>query len=64
MSADDFEITPGCYDRQLDSTYRYSSESVTFALLEEARSKCLKWMNQNKDNFTLYTFNTRLLGWI
>ena len=51
MSADDFEITPGCYDRQLDSTYRYSSESVTFALLEEARSKCLKWMNQNKDNF-------------
>ena len=53
MSKDDFEITPGCYDRQLDSTYRYSTETVTFALLEEARAKCMRWIHQNKDHFSL-----------
>ncbi len=53
MSKDDFEITPGCYDRQLDSTYRYSQETVTFGLLEEARGKCMKWIIQNKDHFSL-----------
>jgi hypothetical protein len=53
MSQDGFVITPGCYDRQLDPEYRFARETVTFAQLEEARWKCLKWIHQNKEHFTL-----------
>lgn len=53
MSHEDFEVTPGCYDRQLDSNYRYAQETVSYGLLEEARNKCLKWIAQNKDHFSL-----------
>lgn len=54
MSNEEFEVTPGCYDRQLDSNYRFSQETVTFAHLEEARAKCLKWIHQNKEHFSLW----------
>ena len=54
MSKDDFEITPGCYDRQLDAVYRYSSETVSFGLLEEAKGKCSKWLAQNAENFHVH----------
>lgn len=53
MSNEEFEVTPGCYDRQLDSTYRASQETVTYGLLEEARAKCMKWIIENKDHFSL-----------
>ena len=53
MSKDEFVITPGGYDRQLDATYRYSSETVTLGLLEEARAKCVRWIHINKDHFSL-----------
>lgn len=60
MSNDDFEITPGCYDRQLDATYRYSTETVTFHMLEEARAKCMKWIAANKDHFSLWNIKDLL----
>ena len=53
MSTDDFVITPGCYDRQLDCDYRFSTETVTYDHLEDAREKCMDWILLNKEHFTL-----------
>jgi len=53
MSQEEFVITPGCYDRQLDCDYRFSSETVTYDHLEDAREKCMEWIQLNKDHFSL-----------
>ena len=53
MSKEEFIITPGCYDRQLDCDYRFSNETVTYDQLEDAREKCMDWILLNKEHFSL-----------
>ena len=48
MSKEEFIITPGCYDRQLDCDYRFSNETVTYDQLEDAREKCMDWILLSK----------------
>ena len=53
MAQDQFVVTPSNYTKQLEEDYRNSSETVTYNELEDARHKCVKWLTDNKDHFSL-----------
>jgi hypothetical protein len=53
MAEDQFVITPSNYNRQLEVDFRQRPIAVDFAQLTSAREKCLKWINQNREHFTL-----------
>ena len=52
MSQDHFVVTPTNYTRQLEVDFRGKSGTVTFNELEEARHRCTKWINANKDHLS------------
>ena len=52
MAQDTFVVTPSNYTKQLEVDYRNQKETVTFAQLERARSKCSRWLTANKDHFS------------
>lgn len=55
MATETFVVTPANYTRQLEVDYRNQKETVTFAQLEKARSKCSRWLSANKDYFATAT---------
>ena len=55
MATETFVVTPANYTRQLEVDYRNQKETVTFAQLEKARSKCSRWLSANKDFFATTT---------
>jgi hypothetical protein len=53
MAEEEFVITPASYNRQLEVEFRQRPITVEFAQLMGAREKCLSWINQNEEYFTL-----------
>ena len=53
MAEEQFVITPANYNRQLDVEFRQRPIIVNFAQMTEAREKCLQWIAQNREYFSL-----------
>ena len=53
MAEEHFVITPANYNRQLEVEFRQKPIIVDFAQLTNAREKCLEWIKQNREYFTL-----------
>ena len=53
MAEDQFVITPANYNRQLDVEFRQKTVSVDYSQLTDARTKCLEWIEANREYFSL-----------